>query len=150
MWDQRVLKIGALLVALLFLAIGTLGCSPQNVVSEEDEAAVRKVMADRAKAIAAKDIEGYKALISDTYNEQSVTKAQIVEDMAQKFQRYPGMKMTYQRSPIEVNMNTARVVGHVVFEVMGLEKPVQAQEILILRHIDDKWLISGGINIGLF
>lgn len=140
---------GGLLLALSLL-LAVIGCSPQDVVSEEDVIAVRKVMEDRAKAIAAKDIELYKSLILDGYSEQSVTKAQIVGDMALKFQNYPGLKLTYQRSPVEVKMNTARVVGRVTYDVVGLEKPVQEQEILVLRRIDGKWFISGGININLF
>jgi|GEM_PF-3177573 len=140
----------ALFTAFLMILIAVSACSPQSEVTEEDVIGVRKVMEDRAKAIAAKNITAYAAVFFDGYNERSVTKVQLVDDMAQKFEKYATLKLTYQRSPVEVKFNTARVVSRISYDVAGFEKPVYDQEILTFRRINDRWVIAGGVNPNLF
>lgn len=140
----------ALFTAFMLILMVVSGCSPQSEVTEEDVVGVRKVMEDRAKAIAAKNITAYAAVFFDEYNERSVTKAQLVDDMAQKFEKHATIKLTYQRSPVEVKFNTARVVSRISYEVAGFEKPIYDQETLTFRRINDRWVIAGGVNPNLF
>jgi len=135
------------------LALGLvllMGCSKGDAPRPDDVAAVRAIMEQRAQAIANKDIGAFERLLHDEYNDGRNTKSAIVEDMTEVFNRYQSLHLNYQKAPVELKMNTARVVQRLEYQVNDGERTVHDHEHLMLRKTPDgAWKISGGIKVGL-
>jgi len=136
-------------LSLIFMLLLMAACSrgPEN--REEDVVAVRKLMQARAEAIANKDIDAYARLIHPEYNDGRNTREMVIEDMRHAFATYDSIAFSYQKAPVELKMNTARVVQRIMYRVNG-DKTLHDHEVLILRKSDGRWMISGGITTGLF
>jgi len=111
---------------------------------------VKQVMEKRQQAIHNKDIELYKQVIFSGYSDGGVNYDAIIADMQDKFDRYDKIEFTFQRSTVDMKMNSARMVGQVSYKGSGMDKPVYDQERTIFRKVDGKWQISAGIKVGLF
>ena len=130
------------------LAVFLVACTTTGV-DEEDVVAVRKVLAERADAIAAKDINRYRALFLPDYFDGKSSLEDVVSEMDQAFKAYDSIKLTMQKSPVDLKMNSARVIQRIVYDVAGGEKPLHGHETLLLRRVDGEWKISGGVQLGL-
>ncbi len=133
----------------MLLAAMAAGCDRSPASREDDIIAVRKVMEQRAQAIANKDIEAYANLIHPEYNDGRNTRDMVIADMQQAFNTYSSIELTYQKAPVELQMNTARVIQRLIYRVDG-DKRIHDHEVLILRKTDGRWMISGGVTTGLF
>ncbi|MDH5229199.1 MAG: hypothetical protein OEZ58_11595 [Gammaproteobacteria bacterium] len=136
-------------IVFLLLTLGLAACSGPQDTREADIIAVKKVMEKRAKALQSQDLQLFSALIYDAYDDGRSTKASIVAETEAAFKRYKHIKLNYQRSPVEFNMNTARLIQRISYQLD--EQPlIHEREILILRKINGEWLISAGVIAGLF
>ncbi|MDH5377534.1 MAG: nuclear transport factor 2 family protein [Gammaproteobacteria bacterium] len=144
-------RLAQLLVGLLAcVLVLLLSACEQPRDPKQDTVEIRKVLANRAKAIATKDLELYRSLFMPEYTDGQTTLNLIITDMKEAFERHPGsIKFTAQRAPVEFNLNTARVIQRISYEVEGMEKPIETREIVLLRLVGEQWLISGGVQIGL-
>jgi len=136
---------------LIFFIIFTtllVGCR-SKVPDLEAIKAVKEVMAKRQIAIHTKDIEMYKEVIFPGFMDGGVTSDAVIEDMRQIFERYEKIEFTYQRSTVDMDMNSARMVGQISYIGTGMEKKVYYRERTIFRRVDGKWTISAGIQIGM-
>lgn len=140
---KKLVLIGVLLIC------GVLAGCNTTQVSEEDVVAVRKVLAERAAAIEARDINRYQALFLSDYFDGKYKLEDVVSDMQSVFEKHKTVKLVMQKSPVNVTMNSARVIQRVVYEVDGVDKPIHGHETLLLRRIDGVWKISGGVELGL-
>lgn len=123
------------------------GCSHQS--RDQDTVEIRKVLETRAKAIESKDIALYQSVFMPEYFDGKTTLQDIVDDMQTSFSKFAHIRLKYQKSPIEFKMNSARVIERITYNVVGIEKPVYDHEILLMRNVDGKWYISGGVKTGL-
>ena len=138
-----------LIITLVFSLIT--GCDRgNNTTLIEEKARVKQVMEMRQKAIQTKDIELYKQVIFTGFSDGGVNYDGIIEEMAEKFEKYEIIEFTFQRSTVDMDMNSARMVGQISYKATGMEKPVYSQERTIFRRVDGKWTISAGIKTGLF
>lgn len=138
------------LFSLLFITSALLlsGCNT-SAPNPEDVIDIRKLLAKRAEAIRDKDMETYRQLFMPEYFDGKYRLEDLLMDMGEAFKKYPSVTITQQRAPVETKMNSARVVQRVVYDLEGREKPVEGREILLLRHYEGKWRISGGVMVGL-
>ena len=111
---------------------------------------VKQVMEMRQTAIHNKDIELYKQAIFPGYSDGGVKYDGIIADMEAKFKNYEKIEFTFQRSTVDMDMNSARMVGQISYKATGMEKPVYARERTIFRRVDGKWMISAGLEQGKF
>ncbi|MDH5300004.1 MAG: nuclear transport factor 2 family protein [Gammaproteobacteria bacterium] len=103
----------------------------------------------RAQAMASKDIAAFEQLLHEEYNDGPNTKADILEYMREVFARYDQIAMKYQKAPVELKMNTARVVQRLEFKVNQETQIIHDHELLMLRKSNGVWQISGGIKLGV-
>jgi len=136
-------------VVLFCLIVFTSIACNTSAPNPEDVVAVRKVLAQRAEAIRSKDMESYKAVFMPDYFDGKYKYQDIIDEMTQAFATYESIDFTAQRAPVEVKMNSARVVQRIEYELKGREKPAREREILLLRRIEGEWKISGGVVLGL-
>ncbi len=142
MFDSRRMALLFVLLVVLLSACNTYAPSP------EDVADVRKVLELRKQAIETENIEAYGKLIIDDYFDGRLNKEQQLAEMAAIFAKYDEIKFTQQRSPVEIQKNTARVIQQVVYTAKGLDKPfIQLREILLVRRFNGQWLLSNGIDM---
>ena len=125
-------------------------CSRDSGPTPEEVQAVKAVMEKRAVAIKNKDIEMYKDVFLKDYDDGHSNYQMIVAEMAENFKQYETIEFTYQRSPVDLKMNSARMVGKVSYKTNRMEKPVYNHERTLFRRVDGKWYISGGMATGLF
>jgi len=135
--------------AVLVLTLGLAGCGRQEQSREQDLVEVRKVLEIRDKAIETADMALYRSVIYPEYFDGGATLEQILSEMEDAFAMGKKIEFTYQKSPVEFKMNTARVVQRIIYRIEGREKASHGHERLILRKIEGKWIISGGIQTGL-
>ncbi|MDH3327334.1 MAG: nuclear transport factor 2 family protein [Gammaproteobacteria bacterium] len=126
------------------------GCDQGGNTVKEEKALVKQVMEMRQKAIQTQDIELYKQVIFPGYKDKGVDFDGIIAEMQEIFDRYENIEFTYQRSTVDMDMNSARMVGNISYQATGMEKPVYDQERTIFRRVDGQWKISAGIQSGLF
>ena len=138
------------LFMLIALAMALLAACSSQVNTEQDVIEIRKVMEQRARAIVSKDIELYQSLFVVDYYDGHYRLPELIDDMRDNFQKYSKITLTFQRAPVELKMNSARVIQRLVYHAEGLDKPIHNHEKLLLRRIEGKWYISGGVQIGLF
>jgi len=138
------------LIAMIFLMFFLNACNKSNVVSPETIAQVKAVMEKRAQAIKNKDMELFKQVFLPDYNDGKNTYQDIVEGMAENFRNYESIAFTYQRSPVDLSMNSARMVGTVSYQGNSMDKAVFDHEITQFRRVDGQWYISGGVNVVVF
>ena len=138
------------LILLSIILLMVAGCIQGKKATREEKMEVRKIMELRQQAIQTKDIALYKQLIFPGYNDGGVNYDAIIADMQEKFDRFEKIEFTFQRSTVDMDMNSARMVGQVSYKAAGMERPVYDQEITIFRRVDGKWMISGGVRAGLF
>ncbi|MDH5547104.1 MAG: nuclear transport factor 2 family protein [Gammaproteobacteria bacterium] len=115
----------------------------------QDVADIRAVLAKRAEAIQAKDINAYRSVLHEEYFDGKYHLEDLISDMSRAFDHYASLEFRAQRAPVETKMNSARVVQSFVYQLEGREKPIEGREILLLRHFEDGWKISGGVYVGL-
>ena len=138
-----------ILISLVLLLVT--GCDRGNDATKvKAKALVKLVMETRQKAIQTKDIELYKQTVFPGYSDGGVNFDGLIEEMQDAFKRYESITFTYQRSAVDMDMNSARMVGQISYQATGMEKPVYAQERTIFRRVDGKWTISAGIQTGMF
>jgi len=125
-------------------------CDRNSGPTPEEIQAVKAVMEKRAVAIRNKDIEMYKDVFLKDYDDGRGNYQMIVAEMAENFRLYDTIEFTYQRSPVDLTMNSARMVGNVSYKTNRMQKPVFDHEITLFRRVDGQWYISGGMAIGLF
>ncbi len=130
-------------------SLGLLSGCGDDESKREAIANVKKVMAMRKQAIETKDIELYKSLFLTDYDDGKSKYRQQMEYMQSVFDRFEKVEFTYQKSMVDLTMNTARMVGKISYKPSGA-KIAHDQEIAIFRRIDGKWYFSGGVKIGLF
>lgn len=140
--------ISLLILSLLIFSVIT-GCQSKKP-DREEMAKVKQVMELRQKAIHTRDIELYKQVIFPGYSDAGINYDGIVAEMQDKFENYENIEFTYQRSTVDMDMNSARMVGQISYKATGMKKPVYDQERTIFRRVDGKWMISAGIKAGLF
>lgn len=138
--------IGAL--AVMVLAALLAACNTGET-SQEDIIAVRKVIEQRAIAIREKNLDKLRSLFVDDYFDGKYRVDDIVNELSAAYSQYPSIELTQQKSPVEVKMNTARVVQRIVYDGQGFAKPLHGQEILYLRRINNEWKISNGVAVGV-
>jgi len=141
--------ISMLILSSLVLLLVT-GCGPRSQPTKEEKMAVREIMEIRKTAIQTRDIELYKQAIFPGYSDLGVDFNGIIADMQEKFDNYEKIEFTYQRSTVDMDMNSARMVGQITYKTPDMERPVYSQERTIFRRVDGKWMISAGIETGLF
>ncbi len=141
----RALQLITVLVVSMLLA----ACEKKPTL-EEDIAAVQKVLEIRKQAIDNKDLELYKSLFMSDYADSGVRIEDLLFDMENNFARYEQIEFQYKKTRPSIKMNTSRVVHIIAYEVVsGGSKTVRDQETLYMRRINNQWLISGGVKIGL-
>jgi len=136
-------------IAVMLLSVIVAACSSNNDSRDQDLVDIRKVLEQRNNAIENKDLSLYKSLIFPEYFDGGASLEQILSEMEYAFKQHETIAFTYQKSPVEFQMNTARVVQRIIYRVAGEEKGRHGHERLILRKLDGKWIISGGIQTGL-
>ena len=135
----------SLTVLLSFLVLLISGCdSPRPTKADRDE--VRVAMELRQKAIQTKDIEMYKQVILPGYSDGGVSFDGLIEVMKANFAQNDAIEFTFQRSMVDISMNSARMVGDISYQATGMEKPIIIQERTDFRRINGKWFISGGVK----
>lgn len=134
---------------VLFCLPFLIACDNTEQSNREATVAVKKIMAQRKQAIESKDINLYKSLILPDYNDGKSSYQEQIEFMQSVFTRYEKIEFTYQKSMVDIKMNSARMVGQISYKPKGADKPVWNHEITLFRRVDGKWYISGGINLGL-
>jgi hypothetical protein len=134
-------------LAALVVVAGLAGCE-REPPRDQDVIEIRKLMEQRKQAIENQDIELYSSLIYDGYTDVRSNKKDLVADMESAFKRYKSISFTYQRSPIEFKMNTARVIQRIIYHVDDTNESYHDHEITLLRQVDGKWYISGGVRSG--
>lgn len=139
------LIIAIAIIGILLLMIGCEKRMPDKEVSKQ----VRQVMELRQKAIETKDIELYKQAFYTGYSDRGVNINGLVEEMQHIFDTYKKIEFTFQRSTVDMDMNSARMVGQVSYLATGMDKPVYYQERTIFRRIEGKWMISAGVKTGV-
>ncbi len=137
-------KIFGLLIVLILY-----GCDRTKDVAQDVEM-IRSIIEQRAMAIENKDIGLYRSLFLPEYNDIGATKDQVVAAMEQNFKQYQHMTFEYRGSPVEITMNTARIVHQITYHVEGLDKPVYDRETLYFRRVDGQWYMSAGVKVNLF
>ena len=137
------------LILLSFSLLGLFACQNQEQSNREATVEVRKVMAQRKQAIESKDINLYKSLLLPEYNDGKSKYEEQVAYMESLFERYKKITFTYQKSTVDLKMNSARMVGKISYKPEGSDKAVWDHETTLFRRVDGKWYISGGINLGL-
>jgi len=139
-------------VALLLIVFVMLvsACRSESGPTPEEKKAIKAVMEKRAIAIHNKDIELYKDVFISDYDDMGSNYQMIIEEMTENFERHEVIEFTYRRSPIDFKMNSARMVGNVSYKTDTMEKPVFDHEVTLLRRVEGKWYISGGVALGLF
>lgn len=147
---KTILKINTSFLLLIIAAVFLGACDRKQGPTKEEVAAIKGVMEQRAVAIKNKDLELYKTLFLSDYNDGKANYELIIEEMAANFEQYESIEFTYQRSPVDLQMNSARMVGIISYKTNTMEKPVSTQEITLFRRVNDKWYISGGASVGLF
>ena len=140
------------IIALGFLSLIMLTACNRNDEESNREAtvAVKKIMAQRKQAIETKDFELYKSLILPEYDDGKSRYQDQIDFMQSAFERYEKIQFTYQKSTVDLKMNSARMVGKISYKPSGAEKPVWDHEVTLFRRVDGKWYISGGVSLGLF
>lgn len=117
--------------------------------SQEDIIAVRKVIEQRAIAIRDKNLDLMRSLFVADYFDGKYRVDDVINELSEAFARYPSIELTQQKSPVDVKMNTARVVQRIVYDGEGFAKPLHGHEILFLRRINNEWKISNGVAVGV-
>jgi len=136
-------------IFVLMIALSLYGCDRTKDISQ-DVAMIRSIIEQRAVAIANNDITLYRNLFLPEYNDIGVGRDQVVATMERNFKQYPHMTFEHGGSPIEITMNTARIVHQITYRSEGWEKPVYDREILYFRRVDGKWYMSAGVKVDLF
>ena len=136
-------KIFVLIVLSLY------GCDRTKDISQDVEI-IRSIIEQRAVAIANNDITLYRNLFLPEYNDIGVTRDQLVAVMERNFKQYPQLTFEHGGSPIEITMNTARIVHQITYRGEGLDKPVYDRELLYFRRVDGQWYMSAGVKVDLF
>jgi len=134
---------------VLMIALSLYGCDRTKDISQDVEI-IRSIIKQRAVAIANKDIVFYRSLFLPEYKDIGVTQDQVVAAMEKNFKQYQHMTFEHQGSPVEITMNTARIVHQITYRVEGLDKPIYDREILYFRRVDDQWYMSAGVKVNLF
>lgn len=147
MIKQKTLQIIGLIALSLVLLTG---CENTEESNREATVAVKKIMSLRKQAIESKNLELYKSLILPEYNDGKSDYKDQVEFMKSAFERFDKIEFTYQKSPVDITMNSARMVGKVSYKPTGAQALVWDHESTLFRRVDGRWYISGGIIIGLF
>jgi len=124
-------------------------CEDKEQTRRDATVEVKKVMAKRKEAIETKNIELYKSLILPEYDDGQSSYKEQVEYMQSLFERYESIQFTYQKSMVDLKMNSARMVGKISYKPKGAEKATWNHEVTLFRRVDGKWFISGGVNLGL-
>lgn len=135
-----------MLVSLCVLMLSA--CEPRQEDRSVDKQEIRTLLQKRAEVIANKDLQGYGALIMPEYQDVSINKAMLLEEMQHAFATYKQLSLDYQKSPVAFKMNSARAVQQITYMLDG--RQVHEREILLLRKLNGQWYISGGIKTGLF
>ena len=141
-WLARFGLIGVLIGGMLLA-----GCNTR-APDERDIAAVKEVLSVRAQAIESKDLDLYKSIIHKGYSEKGISLDDLVLDLEILFSNEADIKYIYQKAPPSITMNSARVV-HMVEYHFSTGKAEKIHEKLYLRKVDGKWVISGGMTMGL-
>lgn len=142
-------RIKCVFLVLLGMALLS-ACSDKKQSSYEATVAVRKIMAERKKAIETKDINLYKSLFLPNYNDSKTTLKDQIEFMQSVFRRFKKIEFTYRKSEVNLMFNTARTMQRIYYTPDDAKKPVWDDETTMYRRVNGKWYISGGINTGLF
>ena len=138
-------------VFLLLLGLALLSaCDDEKQTNVEATVAVRKIMAERKKAIETKDIELYKRLILPDYSDGKTTYKQQIEFIQSLFDRFKKIEFRYNKSEVNFMFNTARTTQRIYYKPDDAEKTIWDDEVTMYRRVNGKWYISGGINTGLF
>lgn len=138
------------ILSLLIISLVILGgCENTEESNREAVVNVKKVMAARKQAIENKDMELYRSLILPDYNDGKSQFKEQIEYMQSLFDRYEKIEFTYQKSPVDIKMNSARMIGKISYKPKGAEKAEWAHEITLFRRVEGKWYISGGIALGI-
>jgi len=149
---MHILNTSRSLISLFLLLIlsGIIACS-QEVESRKDvHTDLKKIMEKRKLAIESKDMEAYKKLFFLEYLDGGVNYETIIQDMQNQFSDHDKIAFTYEKSPMNYKMNTARMVSTVSYQTEKMEKPVYHQEKTMFRRVGGQWYISGGVAVGLF
>ncbi len=136
-------------VLVLIIVLSLSGCDRSKDISQ-DVAMIRSIIDQRAVAIASNDIMLYRNLFLPEYNDIGVTRDQLVAVMERNFKQYQPMTFEHGGGPIEIIMNTARIVHQVTYRGEGLDKPMHDREILYFRRVDGQWYMSAGVKVDLF
>ena len=137
-------------IIILFSMQFLTACAPEV----EDRTIVHKdlkqVMLLRKQAIEAKDLEAYKKIFLQEYEDGGVSYQMLIADMKNQFNNHEKITFDYKKNPMNFKMNTARMVSMVSYQTEKMEKPVFHHEKTIFRRIDGQWYISGGVALSLF
>lgn len=137
-------------IALILISLFVLNaCDDPQQSNLEASVEVRKVMAQRKQAIESGDLDLYKSLILPEYNDGKSNHQEQVAYMKSLFERYKNIAFTYQKSKVDITMNSARMVGKISYKPEGSEKAAWDHETTLFRRVDGKWYISGGVNLGI-
>ena len=136
------------LVVVLSCIVWLVGCDKQ-ASTEQSVEEVKQVLLVREQAIESKDIELYKSILFKEYFENGIGFEDVVADIELLFSLEGDIEYEYQKARPSVTMNSARVVHNVEYQFPVSGKSVKAHEILYLRKVEGRWLISGGFTLGL-
>jgi len=141
---RRALK--AILFLMVFVVVSA--CDRAAPI-EEGVKGVNAVLVLREKAIESKDLELYKSLVFEGYAESGFSYDDVIGDITHLFATPGAIDYQYQKARPSISMNSARVVHMVeyTFEETGESKKIH--ETLYLRKVNGKWLMSGGVTLGV-
>lgn len=134
-----------LLVVLIVLLL--VGCNTR-APDERDVDAVKNVLVMREQAIETKDLDLYKSIIHKEYSESGISFDDLMLDLEILFSNEGDISYVYQKARPSITMNSARVV-HMVEYHFSSGKTEKIHEKLYLRKVNGKWVISGGMTMGL-
>jgi len=138
------LYLRLIVLATLFSIIAS--CDTKPTV-EEDIAAIYNVLKVRQQAIEKKDLSLYRSLFLPEYADAGVSVEDIAADMERMFSRYEHITFSYKKTRPSIKMNSSRIVHWVELQTKNKSKKIQ--EVLLLRKVEKRWLISGGVKIGI-
>ncbi len=133
---------------VLGLLVFTSACDRAAPI-EEGVKGVNEVLALREKAIETEDLALYKSIVLKDYSERGFSYEDVIADAERLFAKPGAIEYQYQKARPSISMNSARVVHMVEYKFVGTGESARVHETLYLRKVNGKWLISGGVTLGL-
>ncbi len=134
------------IVSLLLISFGFCACSPD--ASDDDQDRIEQLLDSRRKAMEARDIDSYMALVAENYQGAIGDKPAVGRMISELLHAYESLSVRISDRRIQIDGEHAKASQHyfLIAKNQGEVQSLKGNESLNLTKQAGDWKISGGLG----